>query len=156
SSTGLTASPAKPAGSVSEGWGQRLWFLGLLGASGFRARDGQRTIARGRNFYKNILGKKGPAERKQAKVTAKHLRTVMIAVREGGGPDSTVNRMLRNAIKASRRLLAFRRWGVEETISHLKGTKRARDTIDRRIKAMSESPGAEWQTTGEVYLEVLC
>ncbi|OLP95457.1 Pentatricopeptide repeat-containing protein MRL1, chloroplastic [Symbiodinium microadriaticum] len=105
-------------------FGQRLAALGLgLTAVALRrdsrSRGDGRTIVRGRNYETNIKKKKGPAERKQAKVTAKHLRNITMAVRDGG-PDPSANSMLNRFIKNA----------LKDNVP--------RDTVDRRIKAFTE------------------
>eukprot|EP00434_Breviolum_minutum_P031696 symbB.v1.2.028031.t1/scaffold2926.1/size67079/4 len=79
-----------------------LFGLGMLSANFYKAarRSDGRVIVRGRNYEKNIRGKKGPAERKQAKLTAKHLRLVVLALKEGG-PDPSTNNLLSRYIKAA-------------------------------------------------------
>jgi YebC/PmpR family DNA-binding regulatory protein len=77
----------------------------------------------GRNYECNIKGKKGPAERLKAKITAKHLRNIIACCREGG-PDESSNSRLSRLIKAA----------IRENVP--------RDTITRRIKALSESKDA--------------
>eukprot|EP00439_Symbiodinium_sp_Y106_P075815 s1435_g15.t1 len=105
-------------------FGHRLAALGLgLTAVALRrdsrSRGDGRTIVRGRNYETNIKKKKGPAERKQAKVTAKHLRNITMAVRDGG-PDPSANSMLSRFIKNA----------LKDNVP--------RDTVDRRIKAFTE------------------
>ena len=73
-----TSSSPQAPGSASEHWG-RLWLVGLV-ASAFSLRPsngtgrGGRIVVRGRNYETNIKKKKGPAERRMAQITAKHLR----------------------------------------------------------------------------------
>lgn len=111
--------------------------LGLLSAASFRRlceRTGSgRVVVKGRNYETNIKRKKGPAEMKQAKVTAKHLRFVMIALREGGSADPDVNRQLNRAIKAA----------MKDNVP--------RDTIDKRIKSVLEKGSAMEEMTIEGY-----
>ena len=106
--------PARPATQAP-----RLpMALGLLSGllQGLRA---PMVLRRGRNYETNIRKKKGPAERKLAKLTAKHLRLIVMAMKEGG-PDPSVNSMLNRNIRAA----------LKDNIP--------RDTIDRRIKAFTE------------------
>lgn len=116
-STAQKAPAAKP-----DIFAQRLGLMGMGMLAGFhmaRRPDG-RVIVRGRNYEKNIKNKKGPAERKQAKITAKHLRMIVLAVKEGG-PDPSTNTMLNRYIKAA----------LKDNLP--------KDTIDRRIKAFTAS-----------------
>lgn len=78
---------------------------------------------RGRNYETNIRKKKGPAERKMAKLTQKHLRLIMIALK-AGGPDPAANSMLDRYIRSA----------LKDNVP--------RDTIDRRIKAFTEQKEA--------------
>eukprot|EP00930_Biecheleria_cincta_P025935 TRINITY_DN1837_c0_g1_i2.p1 TRINITY_DN1837_c0_g1~~TRINITY_DN1837_c0_g1_i2.p1 ORF type:complete len:364 (+),score=83.03 TRINITY_DN1837_c0_g1_i2:63-1094(+) len=116
SSAGNSASP-----------GSRFWAslgLGLLTAASFRrVRPGSdsRVVVRGRNYETNIKKKKGPAERKQAMVTARHLRQIVLCIKEGG---ATSNKALDRSIKAA----------IKDCVP--------RDTIDRRIKAVVEGSDA--------------
>jgi len=98
-----------------------LFGLGMLSANFYKAarRSDGRVIVKGRNYEKNIRGKKGPAERKQAKLTAKHLRLIVLALKEGG-PDPSTNNLLSRYIKAA----------LKDNLP--------RDTIDRRIKAFTD------------------
>eukprot|EP00438_Fugacium_kawagutii_P035996 Skav221848 [mRNA] locus=scaffold1115:38502:51211:+ [translate_table: standard] len=70
---------------------QRLGLLSLGTIAGVQVK--------GRNYETNIRKKKGPAERKQAKITAKHLRLITLACKEGG-TDPGVNSLLNRYIKA--------------------------------------------------------
>ncbi|CAE8613298.1 unnamed protein product [Polarella glacialis] len=108
---------------------QRLFALGLglLSAASFRRASGRagfgRIIVRGRNFETNIKKKKGPAEAKQARATAKHLRNISMCVREfGANPE--VNRALKRAIQAA----------LKDNVP--------RDTVNNRIKLITEGKSA--------------
>eukprot|EP00913_Durusdinium_trenchii_P012466 g11702.t1 len=111
--------------------GSKLWLFGLVAsaftlrpvASTQRSRDSTRLIVRGRNYETNIRKKKGPAERKMAKLTQKHLRLIMIALK-AGGPDPAANSMLDRYIRSA----------LKDNVP--------RDTIDRRIKAFTEQKEA--------------
>eukprot|EP00435_Cladocopium_sp_Y103_P073626 s777_g44.t1 len=124
----VSTSHKAPAASKPEIFAQRLGLMGLGLLAGFHAarRPEGRVIVRGRNYEKNIRGKKGPAERKQAKITAKHLRMIVLAVKDGG-PDPTTNSMLSRYIKAA----------LKDNLP--------KDTIDRRIKAFTASSATEGQ-----------
>lgn len=122
------------AGSSSAGSGaaagSRFWAslgLGLLTAASFRrVRPGSdsRVVVRGRNYETNIKKKKGPAERKQARVTARHLRSIYQVLKEGGGYDPSTNKNLSRAIAAA----------SKDNVP--------KDTINRRIKSVAEGTDA--------------
>lgn len=119
----LTVHPVHPTHTARPAQRPRVpMALGLLGGllQGLRAPQ---VLCRGRNYETNIRKKKGPAERKLAKLTAKHLRLIVMAMKEGG-PDPAVNSMLNRNIRAA----------LKDNIP--------RDTIDRRIKAFSEKKEA--------------
>eukprot|EP00448_Togula_jolla_P008944 CAMPEP_0170599686 /NCGR_PEP_ID=MMETSP0224-20130122/16934_1 /TAXON_ID=285029 /ORGANISM="Togula jolla, Strain CCCM 725" /LENGTH=355 /DNA_ID=CAMNT_0010924363 /DNA_START=41 /DNA_END=1108 /DNA_ORIENTATION=+ len=77
---------------------------------------------RGRNYETNIRKKKGPAELKKARITAKYLRLITLALKDGQ-PDEELNPPLARAIKAA----------LKNNVP--------RNTIDNRIKKFVE--GAE-------------
>eukprot|EP00401_Gymnodinium_catenatum_P077806 CAMPEP_0117592554 /NCGR_PEP_ID=MMETSP0784-20121206/72136_1 /TAXON_ID=39447 /ORGANISM="" /LENGTH=339 /DNA_ID=CAMNT_0005394367 /DNA_START=36 /DNA_END=1055 /DNA_ORIENTATION=+ len=79
-----------------------------------RSGDG-RVVVRGRNYETNIKHKKGPAEQKKRKVTAKHLGYIILAVR-AGGPDEADNPRLKTCIRLA----------LKDNVP--------RSTIDKRIK----------------------
>lgn len=93
--------------------------LGLLTAAAWRHADprrrGGRVVVRGRNYETNIKKKKGPAEARKARITRKHLSTVIICVREFG-PNPETNPGLARAIKVA----------LKDNVP--------RTTIDNRIK----------------------
>jgi len=94
----------------------------VLGAAWCRLpiRSGSgRIVVRGRNYEKNIKLKKGPAEAKKAKITAKHLKVIMLACKEGGA-DESINSRLKNAIKSA----------LKDNVP--------RSTIDNRLKKFTE------------------
>lgn len=77
----------------------------------------------GRNYETNIKHKKGPAEAKKAKITAKHLRQIVLLCKESG-PDESSNPRLARQIRSA----------LKENVP--------RSTIDRRIKSFKESKAA--------------
>lgn len=57
-------------------------------------------MVRGRNYYTNIVKKKGPAEARKAQIARKHLAKIVLAVREFG-PDEETNPGLARIIRAA-------------------------------------------------------
>ena len=56
----------------------------------------------GHSKWKNILHKKGKTDAQRAKLFTKLSREIIVAVREGGGPDVNVNPRLRDAVAKAR------------------------------------------------------
>jgi len=80
-----------------------------------------RVVVRGRNYETNIKGKKGKADAQMQKVISRHLKQIDLATQSGGGPDPKVNTRLAAVIKAA----------IKDGVP--------RDTVDRRIKAASDT-----------------
>lgn len=79
-----------------------------------------RIVVHGRNYETNIKKKKGPAEAKKAKITAKHLSKIVMALKKGPAEES-LNNELSRSIKAA----------LKDNVP--------RATIDTRIKKALES-----------------
>lgn len=124
------AAGSSSTGSKEAAGSRLLWAsvgLGLLTAASFRrVRPGSdsRVVVRGRNYECNIKKKKGPRERMQARITAKHLRNIVLILKEGGPTDPAQNKNLGRAISAA----------IKDNV--------LRDTLDRRIKAVVEGSDA--------------
>jgi len=69
---------------------------------GLQLARGSRVIVRGRNYEKNIKNQKGKAEAAKAKLKDRHLRKIIVAVRENG-PDEADNPQLKRLIRAALR-----------------------------------------------------
>merc|ERR1719495_1010014 len=74
---------------------------------------------RGRNYEKNIKQKKGPADAKKNRLTAKHLQKIVLCLRQGGADEET-NLSLKRTIKMA----------LKDNVP--------RSTIDTRIKKAME------------------
>lgn len=104
-----------------------LGACGLCAAAWRRARGGRggsgRVVVRGRNYEANIRKVKGPADLLKVKIANKHLKQIILAVRERG-PDESTNDLLKRCIKAA----------VKDNVK--------RSTIDNRIKKFVETKEA--------------
>jgi len=74
----------------------------LAGAArkGLTAPSDSRVIVRGRNYEKNIKNQKGKAEAQKAKLKDRHLKKIIVSVREAG-PDEDDNPVLKRLIRAA-------------------------------------------------------